>query len=58
MMSFGRYGVYGGKKCFFTHRNPKNGDVWSDDIAIVHNTLNGVKVEYGNCVASDKVKWL
>jgi len=58
MISFGRYGNYGGKKCFFTRRNPKNGDVWSDDIAIVHHTANGIKVEYGKWVASDKVQWL
>ena len=59
MISYGRYGNYGGKKCFFTHRNPKNGEVWSDDIiASVIHTANGVKVEYGKWVASDKVQWL
>ena len=58
MIRIGRYGIYGGKKCFFTHRNPKNGDVWSDDIAITYHTPVGVRVEYGKWVASDKVKWL
>ena len=58
MISYGRYGNYGGKKCFFTLRNPKNGEVWSDDIPIVYHTANGVKIEYGKWVASDKVQWL
>ena len=58
MISYGRYGNYGGKKCFFTHRNPKNGDVWSDDIAITYHTFFGIRVEYGKWVSSDKVKWL
>ena len=58
MIAFVKYGIYDGKKCFFTHRNPRNGEVWSDDIAIVFHTSRGTKVEYGKWVASDKVKWL
>ena len=58
MIAFGKYGIYDGKKFFFTHRNPRNGEVWSDDIAIVFHTSRGTKVEYGMWVASDKVKWL
>ena len=54
----GRYGNYSGKKCYFTHRNPKNGDVWSDDIPAVIHTAHGIKVEYGMWVSSDKVQWL
>lgn len=62
MMSFGKWGMYDGQKVFFTHRNPKNGYVWSDDITYTDFERRGnktVKVtRYGMWIASDKVKWL
>lgn len=60
MIAFGRYGNYGGKICHFTHRNPKNGEVWSDDIPAKIKYVDGKKivVEWGKWVASDKVQWL
>lgn len=60
MINFGRWGMYGGKKYFFNLRNPKNGDVWSDDLTyseydpVRHRTVT----RYGMWVSSDKVKWL
>ena len=59
MISFGRYGNYGGKIYFFTHRNPKNGEVWSDEIPTRGlNERGKVVIRYGTWVASDKVQWL
>lgn len=59
MISHGRYGYYGGKPYYFTHRNPKNGDVWSDEIPVrEYNERGKVVIRYGTWVASDKVKWL
>lgn len=62
MMDFGKWGMYSGKKCFFTLRNPKNGDVWSDDITYDEYERRGnksVKVtRYGMWVSTEKVKWL
>ena len=58
MISIGRWGIYGGKKYRFTHRNPKNNEVWCDDIPIIVYTTSGQRVEYGKWVSSDKVKWL
>lgn len=58
MISFGRWGKFGGRSYFFTHRNPKNGDVWSDDIPITKMVKGKhVIVEYGMWVPTDKVKW-
>lgn len=31
-ISYGRRGIYGGKTYLFTHVNPKNNFVWSDDV--------------------------
>lgn len=58
MIAYGRKGIYNGRKFTFTHRNPKNGDVWSDEIPVVYHTKNGVVVEYGKWVSTDKVRWL
>lgn len=60
MMSYGRWGMYGGKKCFFNLRNPKNGDVWSDDIPVQEydSVKHRAVTRYGAWVASDKVQWL
>ena len=53
MISFGRWGKYGGRSYFFTHRNPKNGDVWADLIPV----KVGKTIEYGRWVPTDKVQW-
>ena len=60
MIAYGKYGIYGGNTYYFTHRNPKNGDVWSDEIPARIKYINGKKtvVEWGMWVATDKVKWL
>lgn len=42
-LMFYRRGYYKGALCEFTNRNPKTGEVWSDDI--------------GHWVSSDSVKW-
>lgn len=34
-----RYGRYQGKEYLFTHRNPKNGDLYGEDIPIVPGSL-------------------
>lgn len=58
MISFGRWGKHKGRSYYFTHRNPNNGDVWSDDIPIT-KMIKGkhVIVEYGMWVPTDKVEW-
>ncbi len=58
MISFGRWGMYDGQIVFFTHRNPKNGEVWSDDIKHRVHTSRGSRIEHGMWVSSDKVTWL
>ena len=45
-----RYGWYQGKKYLFTHRNPKNGDLYGEDIPIVPGSLI-----LGKWVSSDSV---
>ncbi len=58
MISFGRWGKYKGRSYYFTHRNPKNCDVWSDDIPITKMVKGKyVIVEYGMWVPTDKVEW-
>ena len=58
MISFGRWGKYKGRSYFFTHRNPKNGDVWSDDIPIMgYSGGKYVVITYGMWVPTDKVEW-
>lgn len=42
-LMFHRNGYYEGVLLTFTHRNPKTGEVWSDDI--------------GEWIPSDSVKW-
>lgn len=54
-MRFGRYGMYAGKKCFFTHRNPKTGVVWSDDI---NEYVHKVGLIPGRWVNATLVQWL
>ncbi len=59
MISYGRYGYYDGKTYYFTHRNPKNGNVWSDEIPVREfNERGKVVIRYGTWVESDKVKWI
>lgn len=50
MIKTGRKGRFNGKEYLFTHRNPKTGEVWSDEI-------KAGKDEYGKWVASEKVVW-
>lgn len=57
MISYGRWGEYSGQTVFFTHRNPKNGDVWSDDLYTIVTTRRGKTKLYGHWVPTDKVKW-
>lgn len=47
-----RFGVYKGVKCLFTHRNPKNGEVYAEDFPV--NQKHGV---YGTWVPNDSVQW-
>lgn len=48
-----RKGIYDGKECVFTHRNPANGDLWSDDIPV--KGTNGL---YGRWVSPDSVQFI
>ena len=58
MMKIGRTGMYGGKNYVFDHRDPKTGEVWSDDLP-VYGSDNGKKiVGYGKWVDPKKIKWL
>ena len=58
MMKIGRTGMYGGKNYVFDHRDPKTGEVWSDDLP-VYGGDNGKKVVgYGKWVDPKKIKWL
>ena len=45
-----RYGRYQGKDYLFTHRNPKNGDLYGEDIPV--DTGRNI---YGKWVHSDSV---
>lgn len=45
-----RYGRYQGEEYLFTHRNPKNGDLYGEDIPIVPSSLT-----HGKWVPSDSV---
>ena len=57
-MKIGRTGMYGGKNYVFDHRDPKTGEVWSDDLP-VYGGDNGKKiVGYGKWVDPKKIKWL
>lgn len=60
MISYGKWGVYGGQKVFFTLRNPKNGEVWSDDIKRTYYSFEKRRdvTEYGMWVKPENVKWL
>lgn len=54
MSKFTRIGYYDGAKYVFTHRDPKSGNVWSDDIPVrILNTLT-----FGKWVPNDQVHWL
>lgn len=57
----GRAGIYGGKKCLFTHYNPKNNFVWSDDV-IGWKPKPGNEKKFIQCegawVKKEKIKWL
>ena len=63
MIAFGRYGMYGGKICFFTHVNPRTNEVWSDDIKsfgtkFVKTGDNRTYAMMGDWVRKDKVQWI
>ena len=47
-----RYGRYQGKEYLFTHRNPKNGDLYGEDIPIAPGSLI-----HGKWVSSDSVEF-
>lgn len=47
---YGRYLGYQGKEYLFTHRNPKNGNLYGEDIPIVPGSLI-----LGKWVSSDSV---
>ncbi len=63
MQKFIRTGSYSGKKCEFTHYNPKNGEVWSDDIEnneYYIDDKSGKKKShkvFGKWVDTDSVIW-
>lgn len=46
-----RYGYYNGGKYLFTHRNPKTGELWGEDIPVGKNPI-----EYGKWVSGDSVR--
>lgn len=49
-ISTGRWGLYGGKLCWFTQRDPHRGTVWTDDLV-------GSDGRPGRWVDALKVKW-
>ena len=49
-VKFAQLGMYAGKECVFTHRNPKTDEVWGEDIP------NGR--EFGKWVDKRKVKFI
>ena len=51
MIEVGRKGMYAGNVYVFTCRDPKSGNVWSDDIP------NGPKIPDGRWVDADSVHW-
>lgn len=55
-MRIGRVGYYSGKEFFFDHRDPKTGEVWSDDIPVYNS--DGKVIGYGKWVDPKKVKWV
>lgn len=59
---FIRTGRYSGKLCNFSHYNPANGLVWSDDIEVIEEYIDDKgktkhRKLYGKWVSSDKVIW-
>lgn len=50
-----KIGFYNGRKCVFTHRNPKNGMVYSDDIKKM--LCKDGTVLCGDFVPAEKVDW-
>ena len=52
----GRVGVFGGQVCKFTHRDPKSGQVWSDNIPVQQDAKG--HIEYGMWVDPSSVKWM
>lgn len=56
MMKIGRKGYYSGKEFVFDHRDPKTGEVWSDDLPIYN--ADGKVVGYGKWVDPKKIKWV
>lgn len=45
-----RKGIYNGRQCVFTHRNPSNGYLWSDDIPVGY--------EWGMWVRPEEVQFI
>ena len=56
-VKFRRYGNYGGELFVFSHRNPMNNEVWSDDIPVIEIVNGKPHKVYGAWVPSDKVRW-
>ena len=48
---FARRGQYNGGTYTFTHRDPKTGELWSDDIPVGKNPI-----EYGKWVPGESVR--
>lgn len=53
-----RRGIYNGSARIFTHRSKKTGKYWGEDIPVKTTTPFGTKIEYGDWVPGDKIKWL
>lgn len=50
-IAFGKYGEFAGKTYLFTHRDPRSGKVWSDELIAKDGNL-------GRWLYPHKVKWV
>lgn len=50
-----RRGVWNGCMSVFTHRNPKNGKIWGENIPVPHYRA---RTEYGKWVSYEEVKFV
>ena len=57
MIKIGRIGNYGGKDYVFDHRDPKTGEVWSDDLPIYGGDDGKKIIGYGKWVDPNRVIW-
>ena len=53
-MKNARYGIYNGKKVYFTHYDPKKHKAWSDNLGLRHGNNT---IVWGLWVAYDSIEW-